>query len=776
MFVHYNHLFPVLLFAFFLSFNSIAEELEQEETIEVIGITPTHGVGLPEYRVPYNIQSASSTDLEKNQTLDLSDFMRRNLGSVSINESQENPLQPDIQYRGYTASPLLGLPQGLAVYQNSVRMNEVLGDTINWDLIPESSIASINLIGGANPLFGLNTLGGALSITTKNGFTHPGHSIEAYGGSFDRIVTTAESGGNNGTWGYYGTVNYFDEEGWRDSSPSDATNLFTSLSYRSSFNTELDLNFNFSDTNLTGNGPIPVDLLNRDRAAVFTFPDITENTLMFVDLEGRHWLNDEVQISGNLFYRNSDADYFNGNESVFEDCDESGGPAGLLCEEGDTTPVTDQSGNTIASINADGSERDAINNIDTRLQHDYGGSVQTTFLHDLFNHENQLIIGGSYSQGFASFLSTAEIASLNTDRSTTGFGIFVPTEGTSIDTHSRNWSIFLTNTFSVTDKLDLTFSARYNNTGIEISDQGSQSQFTVARPELAGEHDYERINPAVGLTYAFKPQFTGYVNYSESSRAPTPIELACADANAPCTLPNAFLADPPLKQVVTTSWEGGFRGVFVGTKWHLGGFRSLNSDDILFISTGGATGNQGFFSNVGETQRQGIELGLSGNWEKLDWSLNYSYIEATYETAFVSSSPNHPQADGNGDIRISAGDHIPGIPSHTLKIGADYAITSKLSIGADMLYNSSVYFRGDEANLLDTIDGYAIVNLRGVYQFTDSFSIFAQIYNLLDSDYETFGLLGDASDVSFNPPLSNNPRFVSPGAPISGFVGIRLNL
>ena len=750
-----------------------ADAVEVQQAIKVIGITPMHGVGLPENKIPYNIQSATSEDLARNQSLDISEFMNRNLGSVTVNESQENPLQPDIQYRGFTASPLLGIPQGLAVYQNGVRVNEVLGDTVNWDLIPESSIASINLIGGANPLFGLNTLGGAISITTKNGFTHPGHSIELSGGSFDRIMTAAESGANNGTLGYYANVNYFDEDGWRDFSPSDAVNYFASLGYRSGVNTRLDLNINYSDTNLTGNGPIPVELLNRDRESVFTFPDITENTLMFLDLEGEHWLSEMVQLSGNIFYRDSDADYFNGNESVFEDCSVSGGPAGLLCAEGDTTPVTDQNGTTISSTNIDGSPRDAINNIDARSQLGYGGSFQMTFLQRLFDHENQLITGFAYNEGSASFLSSAEVGSLNPNRSTSGSGIFVPDEGTFIDTYTRNWSIFLTDTLTITDKLDLTVSARYNNTGIEISDQGGQSQFTVPRPELNGEHDYGRINPAVGATYDFMPGLSGYASYSESSRAPTPIELACADPDAPCTLPNAFLADPPLDQVVTTSWEGGFRGVFKDTEWQVGGFHALNSSDILFISTGGATGNQGYFSNVGETLRMGMELGLAGTWRNLGWSMNYNYLEATYESAFLAASPFHPQASASGDIQVAAGDRIPGLPAHTLKIGGDYQVTNKLRLDADLQYNSGVYLRGDEANLLDTTDGYITVNVRGVYQFNNTCSIFARINNLFNTDYETFGLLGEADSLTEFASFTD-PRFLSPGAPISGFIGIRV--
>ena len=189
----------------------------------------------------------------------------------------------------------MGLPQGLAVYQNGVRVNEPFGDTVNWDLIPQSSIANIDLIGGANPIFGLNTLGGAISVTTKDGFTHPGHSVEAYGGAHERIVSTVESGANNGIWGYFFTGNYFDEEGWRDASDSDALNAFLALSWRGLNNSALDFSFNYGDTDLTGNGTIPVELEEIDRDAVFTSPDITENELFMFNLKGTHWLSENFQ-------------------------------------------------------------------------------------------------------------------------------------------------------------------------------------------------------------------------------------------------------------------------------------------------------------------------------------------------------------------------------------------------------------------------------------------------------------------------------------------------
>ena len=312
---------------------AVTDAQQVDEEIVVIGVTPNRGAGLPEEKIPYNVQSASSDDLDRSQSLDLADFLKHNLGSVTINDAQNNALQPDIQYRGYTSSPLLGLAQGMAVYQNGVRINEPLGDTVNWDLLPESAIYSIDLISGANPLFGLNTLGGALSVEMKDGFNSEGHNLEVYGGSFDRIVTTAESSGNNGSVGYYANVHYFDEEGWRDESASDAINFYGGLSWRGAM-TSLNLNAQHGDSYLVGNGAIPEELLAIDRDAIFTAPDITENNMIMVSLDGNHDFTDNIKVDFNLFYRDNDTDSFNGDGSEFGiEIDEHG--TWMLVEEDD---------------------------------------------------------------------------------------------------------------------------------------------------------------------------------------------------------------------------------------------------------------------------------------------------------------------------------------------------------------------------------------------------------------------------------------------------------
>jgi iron complex outermembrane recepter protein len=670
----------------------LAETTEELEEIEVVATTPTHGVGLSIEKVPAHVQASTSKDLERTQALDLSAYLNRSLGSVTINAAQNNPLQPDVQFRGFTASPLLGLPQGLAVYQNSVRLNEVFGDTVNWDIIPKSAIASINLMPGSNPLFGQNTLGGALSIQTKNGFTHPGHRLEIMGGSFGRTQTSVETGAKLGDFAYFATVSYFHEDGWRIASESAALNFFGSVGWHTE-NSVLDLNFSHGDTELRGNGPLPVQMVAFDRSAVFTFPDITRNDMQLVDLEGSHWLNDKLQVSGNFFYRWNETYSFNGDGTPFEPC---AGAQSLLCEAGrgvgvDEGRLRDQFGRPVSS------RFEAVNNISLRPQSSYGGSLQATWLRELFEHENQLIVGSSYNQGLVSFDSTVELARLLDDRGTAGSGLHVPQDATSLSARTRTWSIYISDTLSFTERLGLTLSGRYNSTAVHTGDSGGLD------PDLNGAHEFERFNPAAGLTYKLSRELNFYGSYSESSRAPTPVELTCARPDAPCRLPNAFLADPPLQQVVAKGFEAGMRGelrelgglTLGDVDWNLNYFETINQNDILFQSVGGTTGNRGFFANVGETRRRGLELGFTGRQDRLHWFFNYSLVQATFEQAFLASSANHPAAAEDGTIAVSKGHYIPGIPEHSLKLGLDYELFAGLTLGGDLIYNAGQYLRGD---------------------------------------------------------------------------------
>jgi len=798
---------------------------QASEEVVVVGVTPNQGADIEKEKIPYNIQSASAEDMELAQNLDLTDFLNRNVGSVSINGATGNPLQPDVQFRGYSASPLLGLAQGIAVYQNGIRINEPLGDSVNWDLLPESAIYNIDLIGGANPLYGLNTLGGALSINMKNGFNSEGHHLKAYGGSFGRWLLSVESGGNKGKFSYYANAQYFDEEGWRELSPSFAGNFYASVGWKSQLS-EMNVNFQHGDTELTGNGPLPVELLASDRQTIFTAPDITENNMSMISLDGTHSLSQDLQFSGNIFFRRNLTDSFNGDGSEFSICNLGTNDTlleGLMTNnlESIGLDTDDVCQNQFADVDAleiflnttalavgnnkrfniqdlskelTGSgilSEQAINNISHRKQLSYGADLQLTFLQDLLEHNNLLIAGIVYFKGESTFNSVLELAELHPlSRSTLGLGtgLFVNEAASHIHTTTETLSFYFSNTFDINSKLSVTLSGRLNNTAIKLHDQSGD------RAELNGEHDFFRFNPALGLTYEISKPMSLYASYNESSRAPTPIELSCNDRifsvaiasalaagddpddiNFECRLPNAFLADPPLEQVVTRNIEIGTRGEIRSINYHFGFFRSINKNDILFQTTGRSTG---LFANVEETRRLGFEANSSGHLGKAEWFAAYSFLKATFEDDFNVLSPNHPLADINGEINVKAGDRLPSLPRHNLKLGAGYYFNDNVSLGFDLNYRSSQVLRGDESNQVDELSGYTTVNLRARYRINPHVELFARVNNAFDKEYENFGLLGEEPSEVDLPLFENfeNPRFTGPGAPRAGFVGIKLSL
>jgi outer membrane receptor protein involved in Fe transport len=736
---------------------ALAQASAKPEVIDVIGATPLGG-DIDTNEIAANVQTASAEELRERGALDLADFMNRSFGSVFVNEAQSNPLQPDVQYRGFVGSPLLGLPQGLAVYQDGVRINEPFGDTVSWALIPESAIDSLYLVPGSNPLFGLNALGGAIAVRTKDGFSAPGTRAELSMGSFDRIGLQAETGGAvSDDLGYFVTASHFEEEGWRDYSPTEAQQIFGKITTRGK-RSHLDVSLTHASTELIGNGAVPEDLLEIDREAIFTRPDLTENRLTMIGVSGEQAVSPNITLRGSLYRRSSDISTLNGDDSDFEECEEM---PGFICEEeGDDEELAlDADGQPISA--EDGLEGATVNRTRTE-QNGSGFALQADFRGNLAGRGNRFTIGMTHDEADIDFAASTELGALDFTRQAIGGGVLVGEAFTGLATEAETTGFFVSNAFSLGERATLTLSGRYNRTHFVLED--------LLEDDLDGDHTFQRFNPAVGLTVG-DDALTYYVGYSEANRAPSPVELTCADEDDPCRLPNAFLSDPPLQQVVAKTFEAGVRRRLENVLWHAGVFRTTNDDDILFVSAGALT-NQGFFDNVGETRRDGIELGYSGSaGERLAWTLDYTYLDATFRGTFSVASANHPFAV-DGEIDVEAGDRLPLTPKHLFKAGLRFPVNDDLTLGAELRAASKQFVRGDEGNLGETLDGYALLGVRAEYRLGENARLFANIDNLLDQEYETFGVFGDADEVlgdGFDDPL-----FVGPGAPRAVFVGVRV--
>ncbi|MCA7902164.1 TonB-dependent receptor [Burkholderia cepacia] len=711
-------------------------------TVVVVGTTPLLGIGTPLQKVPANVQTVRAAELDTQHRATLADFFAANLQSVTISEAQGNPYQTDVNYRGFTASPLLGTPQGLSVFVDGVRVNEPFGDVVNWDILPTQAIDRMQLIPGSNPVYGRNTLGGALAITTKNGKSNPGGEAEVSGGSWGRKTAAIEQGGTIGSnLDYYATANVANDGGWADHNASRVRQAFGKLRYTDS-DTTLSISAGGADNALYGTQTIPRSFLD-NRKQAYTYPDLNRNSAGYLTLSGDRFFGEHVELSGNAYYRHLRNTNISSNNNT---------DYGSVGDDG--TVDTVQGTNAQSTIVTDS----------------YGGSLQLTLLGKLGGMANQLIAGVAADVANSSYVASSQDAYFTDTRAAIGVGDFEPQ--TRAKTRNANLGVYLSDALSLTPHWTLTVSGRYDWSKAQIGDESG------VQPLLDGNHTFSRFNPALGLNWNPVAGFTAYATYNEGMRSPTAIELACADPAAPCSLPNDFIADPALKPVISKTFEAGMRGrIGAATTWSAAAYRTTLTDDIQFISSPAST--QGYFRNVGDTRRQGIELAGRTRFGPLGVGLSYSYVDATYRSSWTEHSPANSAADANGNVAVKPGDHIPGIPAHTVKLRLDYAATPRWDIGANVTWRSGVYARGDENNqdVNGRISGYVLVDLDMRYRITKRFEVFASVTNLFDKRYASFGVLGqnffNGPNHTFDGANPVNEQFVGPGAPRGAWVGVR---
>jgi outer membrane receptor protein involved in Fe transport len=799
-------------------------------TVDVIGATPLPGVDLFLTDIPAPVQTALARDIAASGALDLADFLNRRFAGVHVNEVQGNPFQTDVNYRGYTASPLLGTPQGLSVYMDGMRLNQPFGEVVSWDLIPRQALSSIALMPGSNPLFGLNTLGGALSIRTKDGRSDSGTTAEAVYGSHDRRSIEFEHGGSKGSGlNWYLAGNLFADDGWRNNSPSKVQQVFSNLGWHDAMS-DLKVTLAYSDTALTGNGLQDSRFLAKDYASVYTSPDETSNHGGLINVSAKRTPSVKLTMSGNVYYRQLNTNTFNAdiNESSLDESlyQPNAAERAALAAAGYTgVPASGANASNTpfpfwrCIANALLNDQPALrcNGLLNRThtgQHNEGASGQLTMVGSPRAGRNQFTAGAAYDHSGVAFQQSTQLGYLNPDRSVSGVNAYGDgaTGGTvdgepydtRVDLHGaiHTWSGYATDTLSIRDAWRLTVSARYNRTDIRNDDRISPA---AGPGSLTGNYVFARLNPAAGLTFSPTKNLNLYAGYSEGSRAPTSIELGCADPNEPCKLPNAMAGDPPLDQVIARTWEAGIRGGLAAASrvnWTLGAFGASNHHDILFVSSP-QTGF-GYFKNFGETERRGFEAQVNGHAGRAAFGGSYTWLDATYQSSETVSGAGNSTNDLalagtkglEGTIQIRPGDRIPMIPEHLMKAFADIKASSKLSFDLDLVGISSSFARGNENNLHQpdgtyylgpgTAPGYAIVNVGARYQAAGWLQLIAQVNNLFSQHYETAaqlspsGFTDSGTFVARSLPAVNGQfpvpqsTFYTPGAPVLFWLGTRV--
>jgi outer membrane receptor protein involved in Fe transport len=740
--------------------------------VPVYPTTPLAGAGIDSDKVPASINTIDANQIKQTESLNISESLVKYVPGITVNEVAGNPFTPDVQFRGFVASPVSGTPQGLAVYQNGVRINEAFGDTVNWDLIPTAAIKSVDVVTN-NPAFGLNALGGAVVVQMKDGFNYHGAEIDTMGGSFGRIQSSAQWGKQIDNFAVYGALEGLHEDGFRNFQTSNVRRFYGDIGAKND-QAEFHVNMGLADNSFGAAATTPAELLQQYWGATYTTPQTSTNRVGYVNLTGKVDVTPTWSVEGIAHARVFNQKAQDGNPTGTQPC--AADPT-LLCFGDDSTPANSLNGAQLSNPFAPDAVLGEIDRTSTQTT-TTGLSLQATNTDQLFGHNNHFVVGASFDRSVTHFTASAELGTIGPDYVVSGSGIFLGQSGDPVsigpvDLRATNQytGLYALDTFDVTRAFSITAGGRFNVANINLQDQIGTA--------LNGSDTYTRFNPIIGGTYKITSGLTAYASYSEANRAPTPLELGCADPAHPCIIASFLVSDPPLKQVVSHTVEAGLRGtqeLNIGTLgWKLGAFRADNSDDILAIPSPVLQGF-GYFQNVGSTRRQGIEAEATLKSNKIQISASYTFLDARFLDALQVGS-NSPFADANGNIQILPGNQIPAIPRNVFKARLDYSVTDAFKVGGDALFVGSQYFVGDESNQFAKLPGYAVFNLHASYQIDKNFQIYARADNIFDNRYASYGTFFETDAVpnfTAGGAAFTDPRSLSPARPRAIYTGLKV--
>jgi iron complex outermembrane receptor protein len=672
-----------------------------EPDVVVEGARPTDagpmpGLLLEKDQIPGNVQSLGKREIAQSGALGIGDLMNQRMQGVSTNDYSGNPFQMDVNYRGFTASPQAGTPQGLSVFFDGIRVNEPFGDVVNWDLIPLNAIERFDVFPGSNPLFGLNTLGGALSVRTRSGFSSPGIEASGLAGSFGRRQGQLTFGTNNGVVGGFAALNFFEEDGWRDDSPSEVRQFFGRADWRGRLGV-ITATALLAENDLVGNGLIPTELYEVRPESVFTSPDETENRLRQVALSGAYDLSEALNITAQVYRRSSDRNALNGD--AYEGFDDFSFEHDAVVDL--THPDRFLARNGAVQSRLVGGVTSGPGVVEgtpiglmtpSRLrQTTYGGAVQANW--NLASHK--FMVGASFDRSDTAYRMVQRLALIDAAHrvyldpaniAPQYYAAANDVPGNDFQGTGITRSVYFSETWSVLPNLHLTLAGRYNSSSVDsdllvraaLDDLHELRSHSAIIDELVNNQtrtkesfDYSSFNPQVGINWLPVPSLTLYGTVSRGARVPSVVELGCAfddtlveipfgniTSRAPrslvapgCSLPTTLSGDPYLPQVRSESAEAGARGALWNRwQWNASVFRTDLKNDIYFVGVGDG---KSYFDTVGKTRRQGLEVGVAGAVGLLDVRLAYSYTEATFQSTFYTVSPHNSTADFNQNSQAS---------------------------------------------------------------------------------------------------------------------------
>jgi iron complex outermembrane recepter protein len=655
--------------------------------VTVVAPARLPGEPLPLSEVPASVQILSGQELRGSGAVTVQDALAR-LPGVSLPDEQGNRAQPSVTFRGFQASPVTGVPQGVSVFVDGVRVNEPAVEEVNFDLLPLDDVERVELVRGPSAILGRNTLGGALQLLTRRGGPRFEVEPEVEFGSFGRQKYRLRVSGPAGPLDFYAAGSYSQEDGWRDVSAVRLGTLFTKLGLTLG-DTDATLSYQRAQNRIEQPGSLPLSELARDRRQNFTGGDFFAPLLNLVTLNAHQELTAHAGLGLNAFVRTLDAEQFN--------------------------------------VNLVGDDTRAF-----RHSTSAGGTLRLDHETRVLGRRNRLTLGLDYVHHDVSETVFAEAAAVSRLDSK------VRDDQHAFALYAEDGLEAGRDLLVAGDRLIVTAATRWNWQRHAITDATPPA---AGRPEVGGTRTFSRITPHLGINYDLGPAATLYFAFGQGIRAPAFLELTCASPGTVCPGLQAGVApDPPLKAVQANHYEVGARlSPRPGLAVEVALFRTDLLDDIFSVAPTGTTGL--FFQNVGDTRRQGVEVStkarLGASWEA---RLGYTYTEATFRDDVELATPRLTAGCAAAPClqHVRAGSSLPLVPRHRLDAAVEYRPLAWLTLWGSAAFVGAQRLRGDEENVERTLDAYVVFDAGARAQW-GPLSAFLALHNLLDERYETFG-------------------------------------
>ena len=653
------------------------------KTIEVTGSIAPTAGPVIGSGIPARISTVTGQTIEAWEPRGLPDALGSQAG-ISLYDDLGSPFKLNLSTRGFNVGPVVGLPPGVSVFLDGVRQNEPDAAEVNFDLLPMEHVDRVELLSGSGSLLGPNSLGGAVNLITRRGSGPLQAEAELSGGSFGSYSGEASVDGlSRGGWDYYAAGGYENEDGWRQATGAENLNGFFNLGHRGP-ERGISLQAFGAESRAETAGSLPESIFDSSPSTNFTIGDFEDLNQLQASLSGYSALGSS-RGSFTAYVRRTHAERFNVNQAP------------------------------------DNNVRSFTNN------RTLGGNLDWRWTRPRKNGSFSLRLGadGSANRVHIELLEETPAGP--------------PTSQLTTDVHSPSYDVA---GYALADlRLDqVTFSGGLRYDYIHVP-------FTNALdPSADTSNAFSWLSPRGGISWDIAPGASAYVSVGQSFRAPAILELACADKTAACPLPFALGDDPPLDPVVGTTFELGGQWVRGPAIVNASVYRTNVRDDISFIQSENAV-FEGFFANIGNTRREGVELSVQViPSEHLSLYANYAYTRATFrdpagifsiraDSAFVGV----PLA-GPNDVLI--GDRLPLVPDHQIKFGGLYRLSNGLQFGIDGRYTGTQWLRGDEANETTPLAGYFVGNARVGFSRA-RWEISAVVSNLLDSHRPIFGTFNE---------------------------------